>query len=109
MSKSLTIKVERQDIEGGLPDECNACPIALAAVRACPWDGVDPHVARDFMAWNDVDGKRHYADLPIEAQEFILRFDDEFGEFGERNVERVNPLTFTIKARDIPGAKEAGL
>ena len=96
MSQSLTIKVERQDIEGGLPDEGYACPIALAAMRACPWDNPDPYVGQDFIRIKDEDGHRIQRDLPAEAQAFILDFDDEMGEFGGGEEGKFDPFEFEV-------------
>lgn len=76
----MRVEVSRQDIERGRPRQVWCCPIALALER---------QTGRSFAILNDEiedDQSRTYP-LPIEAQEFVARFDQ--GHL-------VDPITFEL-------------
>ena len=112
MSQTMTIKVERKHIDGGLADEPESCPIALAIVEACPWDGVDPHVGHNFASWRDESGERLYDNrMDTLACLFVETFDKEMGDEGDGNLKRFKPFEFKLIGGRRRGnaAKEAGL
>jgi hypothetical protein len=83
--QKYTITVTQEDIDTGERDDCNRCPIALAAGRVL---GGKVIVDDDWIIsradFNDSD---FYA-LTDEARQFILRFDAG---------EPVSPFTFEVE------------
>ena len=86
--KKVKINVTKEDIKTGLRNNCDKCPVALAIVRKFKSE----LVFVGHRAWYAIDGKGNKVggDLPIKAQEFIVKFDR--GAF-------VSPFTFMVEAR----------
>lgn len=74
----MKIEITDADIDNGRPGNAFECPIAMAVKRICPdWRDVtvDGDVIRIVRAYPEVHA------LPIEAKQFIVRFDDKFPVF----------------------------
>lgn len=87
MRRTVRIEVSQEDITRGIPGECDACPIALAAARA----GLErPRIFSDRMHFGPQteSGVRPRLDLPKIAQAFIFDFDEE---------EPVSPFAFDLE------------
>ena len=78
---TYTIDVTQEDIDQGERDKCRRCPIALAMKRVFPGK---VSLVYGTVAWVDLD---RYADLPDEAQQFIMYFDEG---------EPVEPFSFSL-------------
>ena len=87
-----TINVTAGHIAEGERNDCMYCPVALAIRDAFPGAGVWVGGATALI---DADGRDIEADLPVEVEEFVLRFDDD--GFGE-------PFSFDL---DYPEARPA--
>ena len=75
-----TIKVTQKDIDTGSPDDCELCPIAIAAKRVI----TDAHIQVSSIVLYVNDDRRT---LPPEAQKFVRDFD---------NGKPVSPMEFEI-------------
>lgn len=80
-----TVSVTAAHIAKGVRGSCSHCPIALALADAFPDANVYANGATfDIFPWV---GDEIRLELPAEAEEFLLRFDDD--GFGE-------PFTFNV-------------
>ena len=82
--KEFTVNVTQKDIDEGVAEDCYACPIALAAMRAtgCKGAGVSPYYLRLFY-----DNEEASYRLPRAAERFVLDFDEG---------KPVEPFSFTV-------------
>jgi hypothetical protein len=87
-----TVTVTAEHIARGERDNCVCCPVALAIADAFPGAIVWVGGARALI---DEVGHDVEADLPVEVEEFVCRFDDD--GFGE-------PFTFEL---DYPETRPA--
>lgn len=87
-----TVSVTAGHIANGERNNCMCCPVALAIADTFPGAGVWVGGATALI---DADGHDTEADLPVEVEEFVLRFDDD--GFGD-------PFTFEL---DYPKAAAA--
>jgi hypothetical protein len=78
---TYTIDVTQEDIDRGERAKCMRCPIARAMQRVFPVNKVSVFGAITWI------GNDRYSDLPDEAQQFIMYFDED---------EPVEPFSFTI-------------
>ena len=85
----LKIEVTKDDIERGIPDDCENCPVALALRRAVP-DGVAVEVShpgiRIGKAWFNLDAVREFTttfdggqDCPVCDGHGTVASDAQFG------------------------------
>jgi len=101
-AKVLNVKVTRQNIEEGYPQEPRSCPIALA-LYDLGLDGV--HVDNDAVEFHDPNtGQEVQLDAPKCISKFVDRFDDtrtEYDKFdnevGDDRHKRVKPFAFKIQ------------
>lgn len=72
MTKEITITVTQEDIDQGIRNDCDKCPIARAIARELP--GSEPSVG-DMV---DLYGKGYYGDAHLShlATKFINDFDN---------------------------------
>jgi hypothetical protein len=85
----IQVKVTQENIDQGVAKDICNCPIALAMQEAgCLGVFVGRNGAH--FAINDT---RYFCDLPLEAKEFIDRFDLEKDA-------TTRPFTFTLSAED---------
>lgn len=78
----MKIEVTQEDISNGIPDDCDYCPIALAAKRA-GMESVLVYNSRIIARDEEVD-----APLSIRARRFVRRFDAGL---------RVKPFNFEVR------------
>jgi hypothetical protein len=72
---TITIEVTEEDIKKGEPDNCVSCAIALAVRKMFPTCRVDvDEQIRLRENKQNPEWDAHY-ELPLEAKEFIMRFD----------------------------------
>lgn len=88
MNRELTITVTQDDINLGEKGKCNSCPIALAAQRALHTDAVTVGSAAIFGKMTEQGEFEDIYELPPEARDFIVTFDDPFREY------EMEPFTF---------------
>lgn len=86
----VTVSVTQEHIDAGKPRTCWTCPIALAITAAIPGtlsvDVMNPDLGFALIIGDD--GSAEDMQLPIEARDFILRFDAGLP---------VDPFTFTAE------------
>lgn len=87
MKESIEVIVTREDIEKGVPESDELCPVALAVKRLFGFDWVYVGIGGCFIDIDNSEGKRF--SLPIEARDFIRDFD---------NGKEVNPFIFMALA-----------
>lgn len=89
--KTIQIQVTQSDIDNGEPENSNICPIALAISRTLAIEPEDIEVLDDFVDFSAA-GLIN-APLPVDAQRFIVRFDEEL---------EVMPFRFDLKMSKEP-------
>jgi len=72
--KTININVTENDIRQGVPEDCNQCPIAIAALRVFPETEIRVGDMIEVYPLNGDD--EEWYDLPDSALEFISDFDD---------------------------------
>jgi len=91
--KDLEIAVNQVDIENGVRCDTGKCPIALAFKRAVPGAlGLQVWDDDEAVSWSDETGKLWSAELPEEAQDFVINFDAE---------DPVEPLSFVLSPFEV--------
>jgi hypothetical protein len=76
--KSVVIKVTEKDIQRGVPDSPEQCPIARAVRWVCPQFQF-VYIGEDFLGVKQTPGDLHtyqQIDLPEIARRFIRDFDE---------------------------------
>jgi hypothetical protein len=81
--EKVEIEVTQADIDHGVRDSCESCPIALALNRACPGRGPATVDTDSFY----FDWFSEVYMLTREAQKFIKKFDDG---------DPVGPISFDV-------------
>lgn len=69
---TITIKVIQEDIDKGVAEDCERCPIAIAIERAMP--GFSADVAANWTVVQDQSIVHRYR-TPAGARHFIRKFD----------------------------------
>jgi len=87
--KTLRIEVAQEDIQGGLPDSPDDCPIARAVRRAYP-DFRFVYVGEDFIGLRRAPCELHQSEH-IDLPEIACRFIRDFDERAE-----VKPISFEV-------------
>lgn len=85
MKIKTKIKVTKKDIKRGEPTDPYSCPIALAVKRTLKVKQVCVTLGLVEFLWKDVE---IVAPLPIKAETFIDRFDEEL---------EVEPFSFILR------------
>jgi hypothetical protein len=85
-TRTVTVNVTQEHIDMGVRESCTHCPVGRALADAFPEANVFANGATfDIYPWGSDEQIR--IDLPGEAEDFIVRFDDD--GYGE-------PFSFTV-------------
>jgi hypothetical protein len=75
----MIIHVEQEDIDAGIPRDCQECPVAIAIARQIPPPFKLISAGNPYIALLLASGVYHNIRTPLEVRRFMSDVDDDWG------------------------------